>query len=183
MSTDSVGVSFAMLEESPVGPVAIWATRNGIRRIGFVDQEFVAEHTDDISEDAQVKELLGQLAEYFEGERTEFDVQLDLSGATEFQRQIYERLLEIPLGRVVSYGDLADELGEPGAARAVGQAVGANPLPVVIPCHRVVRSDRRLGGFSGGLKRKVALLRLEGVHVDGPRPTSKVQPEVLQLPL
>jgi len=110
-------------------------------------------------------------------------VQLDLSGATDFQRQIYERLLEIPHGRVVSYGDLADELGEPGAARAVGQAVGANPLPVVIPCHRVVRSDRRLGGFSGGLKRKVALLRLEGVHVDGPRPTSKVQPEVLQLPL
>jgi len=160
MSTDSVGVSFAMLEESPVGPVAVWATRNGIRRIGFVDEEFVSEHAEDVSEEPQVQALLDQLAEYFQGDRSVFDIQLDLSGATEFQRRIYERLLDIPFGRVVSYGDLADELGEPGAARAVGQAVGANPLPVVIPCHRVVRSDRRLGGFSGGLRRKVALLRL-----------------------
>jgi len=148
-----------------------------------VDEEFVDEHADDVSEDPQVQALLEQLTEYFAGDREAFDIQLDLSGATEFQRQIYERLMEVPFGRVVSYGDIADELGEPGAARAVGQAVGANPLPVVIPCHRVVRSDRRLGGFSGGVKRKVSLLRLEGVHVDGPRPTSRVQPEVLQLPL
>ena len=84
---------------------------------------------------------------------------------------------------VVSYGDIADELGEPGAARAVGQAVGANPLPIVVPCHRVVRSDGRLGGYSGGLRNKVALLAIEGVGVDGYQSRSRVQPELLRLPL
>ena len=183
MSPDSTGVSFALLRESPVGPVAVWATRNGLRRIGFVDDEFVQRHTHDVSEDPQVLHVLEQLGEYFTQGRRRFNANLDLSGATPFQRRIYERLRKIPKGRVVSYGDLADELGEPGAARAVGQAVGANPLPIVIPCHRVVRSDGRLGGFSGGLQRKVVLLGLEGVYVDGPRPSSRVRPEILQLPL
>jgi methylated-DNA-[protein]-cysteine S-methyltransferase len=180
---ESAGVSFALLKESPVGPVAIWATRNGLRRIGFVDEEFVERHAEDVSEDPQVLHLMEQMEEYFSHRRRRFNVKMDLSGATPFQRRIYERLIKIPRGRVVSYGDLADELGEPGAARAVGQAVGANPLPIVIPCHRVVRSDGRLGGFSGGLHRKVVLLRVEGIHVEGPRPSSRVQPEVLQLPL
>ena len=99
-----------------------------------------------------------------------------------FQRRIFERLLNIPYGRIVSYGDIADELGEPGAARAVGQAVGANPLPILVPCHRVVRSDGKLGGYSGGLRRKVLLLGIEGVSVDGHRAGSGVHPEVLRLP-
>ena len=124
-----------------------------------------------------------QLREYIEGCRKSFDLPIDFSGATAFQRRIFERLMHIPYGRIVSYGDIADELGDPGAARAVGQAVGANPLPIVVPCHRVVRSDGKLGGYSGGLTRKVTLLGIEGVDVDGPRAGSRVHPKVLRLPL
>lgn len=125
-----------------------------------------------------------------------FDVPLDLEGTTEFRRRVWQRLREIPRGRVVSYGELARELGGgSGAARAVGGAVGSNPLPIVIPCHRVVRADGGLGGFGGGLPRKAALLRLEGVDVEGVgrsddeddadavRPSSRVSEEVLRLPL
>ncbi len=181
--SESKGVSFALLEETPLGPVAVWATRHGVRRIGFVDQEFVDRHKDDDSLDAAVLPAVRQLEEYFAGNRKRFEITIDLSGATPFQRRIYQRLQRIPAGRVVSYGDLADELGEPGAARAVGQAVGANPLPIIVPCHRVVRSDGRLGGYSGGLQRKVALLSLEGVEAEGPHAGSRVHPEVLRLPL
>jgi methylated-DNA-[protein]-cysteine S-methyltransferase len=180
---ESTGVSFALLRDTPLGPVAVWATRHGVRRIGFVDREFVERHQDEESPDEAVGPVVSQLREYFAGRRQAFDVPIDLSGATPFQRRIYQRLQKIPCGRVVSYGDLADELGEPGAARAVGQAVGANPLPVIVPCHRVVRSDGRLGGYSGGLHRKVALLSLEGVDAEGPHAGSRVHPEVLRLGL
>jgi methylated-DNA-[protein]-cysteine S-methyltransferase len=103
---------------------------------------------------------------------------------TPFQARVYERLRAIPYGRVVTYGTIADELGEgPGAARAVGQAVGANPVAIVIPCHRVVGSDLALHGYGGGVERKATLLRLEGVAVDGTSPRSRVHPERLRLPL
>lgn len=136
------------------------------------------------------------LERYLDGDPVDFgDISLDLEGATEFQRKVWERLREIPRGRVVSYGYLAEELaGGPDAARAVGGAVGSNPLPIVIPCHRVVRSDGGLGGFGGGLPRKVALLRLEGVDVEGVvqsdenglegfGPSSRVSEEILRLDL
>lgn len=137
---------------------------------------------------------LDLLGRYLGGDPVTFDVPLDLEGTTAFQRRVWQRLGEIPRGRVASYGDLARELGGgPGAARAVGGAVGSNPLPVVIPCHRVVRADGGLGGFGGGLPRKAALLRLEGVDVQGVgrdgdgadavRPSSRVSEEVLRLPL
>lgn len=181
-SQPDTGVRSTVVRDTPLGPLGVWATRHGVRRIGF--------SADDLVQDSGIRgpsqhldAAARQLAEYFAGKRQAFELDLDFSGATEFQRRIYRRLLRIPHGRILSYGDIADELGEPGAARAVGQAVGANPLPVVVPCHRVVRSDGRLGGYSGGLVRKVALLRLEGVEVEGPRPGSKVQPEVLRLPL
>jgi len=89
----------------------------------------------------------------------------------------------VPYGHVTSYGQLAKDVGKPDQARAVGQAVGANPIPIVIPCHRVIASDGRLTGFGGGLPAKVALLKLEGVDVDGARPSSKVHPEVIPLDL
>jgi methylated-DNA-[protein]-cysteine S-methyltransferase len=127
--------------------------------------------------------VVDELVEYFDGRRSSFDLPLDLEGATGFQRSVYEELARIPHGQVVSYGDVANALGRPEQARAVGQAVGANPLPIVIPCHRVVSSDRRLVGFGGGLPAKVALLQLEGVQVDGHRPSSKVRPEILRLDL
>lgn len=125
-----------------------------------------------------------QLEEYFAKSRTRFDLALDFSGPlTPFQREVYDRLLEIEYGHVVSYGRIALDIGKPDMARAVGQAVGANPLPIVVPCHRVIASDGRLTGFSGGLRAKVALLKLEGIDVDGVRPSSKVHPEVIPLDL
>jgi methylated-DNA-[protein]-cysteine S-methyltransferase len=127
---------------------------------------------------------VAQLEEYFTKERTSFDLELDFPVAiTEFQREVYRRLMEIEYGHVASYGQVARDIGKPDMARAVGQAVGSNPLPIVVPCHRVVASDGSLTGFGGGLRAKAALLRLEGIDVDGTSPSSKVHPEVIPLDL
>ena len=172
-----------LLPDTPAGSIAVWVTRNGVRRIGAVTPERIEEGHWDADGHPTLRVALHQLDPYFNRDRKRFHLPLDFSGATQFQKRIFERLIEIPYGRIVSYGDIADELGVAGAARAIGQAVGANPLPIVVPCHRVVRSDGRLGGYSGGLRRKVALLAIEGVDVDGHRPGSRVHPEVLRLPL
>jgi methylated-DNA-[protein]-cysteine S-methyltransferase len=127
---------------------------------------------------------VGQLEEYFARERRAFDLPLDFPEATtDFQHDVYRRLMEIPYGHVASYGQIARDIGRPDMARSVGQAVGSNPLPIVVPCHRVVASDLSLTGFGGGLHAKVALLKLEGIDVDGTKPTSKVRPEVIPLDL
>ncbi|MFE7119255.1 methylated-DNA--[protein]-cysteine S-methyltransferase, partial [Streptomyces sp. NPDC057654] len=106
----------------------------------------------------------GQLVAYFDGRLRTFTVPLDWSLATGFNRRVLRALAaHVPYGTVVGYQDLARRVGEPGAARAVGTAMGANPLPVVVPCHRVIGSDGGLGGFGGGLEVKRALLALEGV--------------------
>jgi methylated-DNA-[protein]-cysteine S-methyltransferase len=180
---DGSTVFSGVLEDTPVGPLAIWVTRHGVRRVGYVSQDIIDEGRWVPTGDKTLVQAFEQLGEYFAGSRESFELPVDFSGATSFQRQIFERLMHIPHGRIASYGDIADELGDPGAARAVGQAVGANPLPIVVPCHRVVRSDGKLGGYSGGLQRKVTLLGIEGVDVDGPRAGSRVHPEVLRLPL
>ncbi len=103
-----------------------------------------------------------QLREYFAGRRRSFSVPLDLRG-TDFQRQVWRTLRQVGFGRAVTYGDLARRMGRAGASRAVGGACGANPVPVIVPCHRVLASGRRLGGFSGGLEMKRRLLDLEHV--------------------
>lgn len=113
-----------------------------------------------------------------------FDLPLDLGAVTDFQQNVYDHLLTIPYGHVATYADVSKALGMgDGGARAVGQAVGSNPVSIVIPCHRVVGSDGALHGYGGGLARKAALLRLEGIDVEGESATSKVRPEVLRLPL
>lgn len=127
---------------------------------------------------------VAQLEEYFAKARRAFELELDWPHTlTGFQRDVYARLLEIEYGHVTSYGRIACDIGRPEMARAVGQAVGANPIPIVVPCHRVVASDGSLAGFGGGLVAKAALLRLEGIEVDGAGPTSKVHPEVIPLDL
>lgn len=128
-------------------------------------------------------EAVAQLQEYFEGRRTVFEVPLDLETVTDFQRDVYRRLLAVEHGRITTYGELAEAVDRAELARAVGQAVGANPIPIFIPCHRVVAADSRLGGFSGGLPAKAALLRLENVDVEGETEMSRVHPEVLRLDL
>lgn len=161
----------------------MWVSGAGVRRIEFGELPRGAHADPPDSWPPRLAEAVRQLQEYFGRQRTDFDLPLDLDAATEFQREVYRKLLEVPHGRVVSYGDLAGEVGRPELARAVGQAVGANPVPIVIPCHRVVAADGRLGGFSGGLPAKVALLAVENVQVDGATESSRVHPEVLRLDL
>lgn len=130
-----------------------------------------------------LRSAVAQVEEYFARERRVFDLPLDLDAVTGFQREVYAELVHVPHGRVITYGDLAEAIGRAELARAVGQAVGANPVPILIPCHRVVAAEGRLGGFSGGLAVKVALLRTENVDVEGETESSRIRPEVLRLDL
>lgn len=109
-----------------------------------------------------LEETVSQLEEYFAGDRTEFDLPLEVEG-TEFQRDVWFALSEIPYGKTVSYGELAEMVGHPKAFRAVGQANGSNPIPIILPCHRVIASGGAIGGYGGGLPMKRELLALEGV--------------------
>jgi methylated-DNA-[protein]-cysteine S-methyltransferase len=111
---------------------------------------------------AAVSKAVKQLEEYFAGERTEFDLPLDLEG-TAFQKEVWSTLGEIPYGKTISYAELASMVGRPTAYRAVGQANGANPIPIILPCHRVLASGGRIGGYGGGLDMKRQLLALEGI--------------------
>lgn len=104
-----------------------------------------------------------QLQQYLRGDRQPFDLPLDLAGGTAFQQAVWQALLRIPRGQTTSYGALARQMDRPTAVRAVGAAVGRNPLSMVVPCHRVLGQDGSLTGYAGGLDRKTALLRLEGV--------------------
>ena len=107
-----------------------------------------------------LEETIRQLSEYFAGERTDFDLKIFLSG-TDFQKQVWNGLVEIPYGKTISYGELATRLNSPGGMRAVGAANGQNPIPIIIPCHRVIAADGSLGGYTGGLPIKRKLLDLE----------------------
>jgi methylated-DNA-[protein]-cysteine S-methyltransferase len=108
-----------------------------------------------------LKEAVTQLEEYFAGERTEFDVPMELDG-TQFQREVWAELSRIPYGETISYGELARRVGRPKGPRAVGQANGRNPIPIIVPCHRVLASNG-IGGYGGGLPMKRALLAVEGL--------------------
>lgn len=110
-----------------------------------------------------LREARERLKAYFSGQRTAFPDELDLSAATPFQQRVWQAARLIPYGETRSYLWIADRIGKPEAARAVGQALGKNPLPVIVPCHRVIASDGRLGGFSGGLEMKRQLLKMEGI--------------------
>lgn len=106
------------------------------------------------------RRAVAQLWEYLAGDRRDFDLELDPAG-TDFQRRVWHGLTKIPYGTARSYGELACDIGKPGAARAVGQANGANPIPIIIPCHRVIAADGAIGGYTGGLAVKAHLLALE----------------------
>ncbi|MDI1271253.1 MAG: methylated-DNA--[protein]-cysteine S-methyltransferase [Polaromonas sp.] len=110
-----------------------------------------------------LKEVMRQLGEYFAGRRTEFDVPLDLAHGTAFQQSVWQALLDIPQGGTASYGEVGRRIGKPAAVRAVGAAVGRNPVSIIVPCHRVMGANGALTGYAGGLDRKTALLKLEGV--------------------
>lgn len=147
---------------SPVGKLRLVASEKGLVAIdvrNHTRQEFTSKNS---SAQAILKKTQKQLEQYFAGKRTSFDVALDLVG-TEFQVQAWRALCRIPFGKTISYGQQAKNIKNPKAFRAVGSANGCNPIPIIVPCHRVVASNGSLGGYALGLKMKKQLLALEGV--------------------
>ncbi|HVL80267.1 MAG TPA: methylated-DNA--[protein]-cysteine S-methyltransferase [Actinomycetota bacterium] len=145
------------LIDSPIGRLLAGRTDAGVCLLSFGWEPFDGVHDPDALTD--VREQLG---EYFAGERTSFDLPLDLSLATGFTRRVLAETARIPYGEVRTYGQVAEAIGAPRAARAVGGALNRNPVGIVVPCHRVVGSSGSLVGFGGGLHRKERLLELEG---------------------
>lgn len=150
--------------DSPVGPLLLAASDAGLHAIGFPAAKHPARRAPDWREGAHplLHEAQRQLGEYFDGRRRGFDLPLAPAG-TDFQRQVWRALATIPYGATISYAQLAARVGNPKAMRAVGAANGRNPLPIVLPCHRVIGADGSLTGFGGGLDTKRFLLELEGV--------------------
>ena len=147
--------------DTPIGELLLAGDDAGLSMIGFPKGSMRRQPEPDwIFNEKQLEEVCRQIGEYFDGSRREFDLRLQLSG-TEFQVSVLEALLDIPYGETVSYGDIAKRIGRPKAVRAVGAANGRNPLPIVVPCHRVIGSTGDLTGFGGGLDTKEALLRME----------------------
>lgn len=147
-----------MIDAAPGFPLYIEATQDSIARVLFDRPALVDGEPDDAH--PPIREAARQLAGYFARTRRAFQLPLGLQG-TPFQLQVWNALLRIPYGETRTYGQLAVELGHPGAARAVGAANGANPLAIVVPCHRVIAAGGGLGGYGGGLERKRFLLDLE----------------------
>ena len=159
-----------------IGPLLLAATREGLVNVVFHATDAVRDKAVErlrsrlgvepveAPDSPLLAEAIRQVEAYFAGERHDFDLPLDWSLISGFNRQVLRELASgVPYGAVVGYGDLAGRVGQPGAAQAVGVAMGSNPLPVVVPCHRVVESDGGIGGFGGGLETKRKLLALEGV--------------------
>jgi methylated-DNA-[protein]-cysteine S-methyltransferase len=158
------------IADSPLGPLFVAATDRGLCRIGFepeleVELEHVARRHGGkvLRVPRRVERAVRQLSEYFEGGRVRFELETDLSGIPPFHQRVLEVLARVPFGRTSTYGDLAARVGKPRAARAVGGALNRNPIPIVLPCHRIVGSTGKLVGYAGGLERKQALLELEGL--------------------
>jgi methylated-DNA-[protein]-cysteine S-methyltransferase len=153
---------------TPIGRVLVATTDAGIFRVRFRTSEASFTRAlrrlraEPVRSPARTATAVAQLRAYFAGRRRAVDLPVDLSRVTPFQRRVLLAARGIPAGRVVSYGELARRIGQPGASRAVGRALGANPVPIVIPCHRVVASGGGLGGYTGGLAVKRKLLGLEG---------------------
>ena len=147
---------------SPLGPLLLARTEAGLAGAWFENQKHhpTAIDAPERDDDPLLADAAAQLVAYFSGARPAFDLRLDLHG-TEFQRAVWAELLRIESGATCSYGSIARRLGVPAASRAVGAAVGRNPVSVIVPCHRVVGASGSLTGYAGGIERKTALLRLE----------------------
>ena len=146
--------------DSPIGPLALAGRGQVLTNLRMVDQTYEPDRTNWVPDDRAFPEAVEQLEAYFAGERTDFDLELSLTG-TEFQRRVWQALLTIPYGETRSYGEIAEQIGASGAARAVGLANGRNPIAVIVPCHRVIGASGSLTGYGGGLERKQSLLELE----------------------
>ena len=165
-------VSYAIVD-SPVGALVAAATPRGLATLAYEDHHGGVDAVLDalarrlspriLEAPAKLDPVRRELDEYFAGARTAFDLPLDWALAGDFARRVLQATAAIPFGQVRTYGEVAARAGNPKAARAAGRALGSNPIPIVVPCHRVVGAGGRLVGYTGGLHRKEALLRVEGV--------------------
>ena len=148
----------------PLGPMLLAATDRGLAGVWFEGQRHGPDRTGwpQDPEHPVLRQACAQLDAYFAGRRATFDLPLDLQAGTPFQQSVWRALLAIAPGTTTSYAELGRQLGKPQASRAVGAAVGRNPVSIVVPCHRVLGTGGALTGYAGGLERKSALLRLEG---------------------
>ena len=166
--------------DSPVGRLLVAVTARGLARVAFEDEdrdrvlEALARELSPriLGSDRTTGEARRELDEFFEAKRTRFDMRLDRRLIHGIAREVLAKTARVPFGHLTTYGEVARRIGRPRAARAVGNALGSNPIPIVIPCHRVVRSGGALGGYGGGIDRKALLLSLEGSlpEVAGHRP-------------
>jgi methylated-DNA-[protein]-cysteine S-methyltransferase len=160
ITNENTGLRFQYLD-SPLGRLRLVAAGESIRRV-----EFDGQHGSDGEEKTSdvLEQCKKQLEEYFQGKRHRFSLSLDASG-TAFQHRVWRALQNIPYGELRSYRDIAEETGNRKAVRAVGSANGKNPVPIIVPCHRVIGSNGSLTGFAGGLAAKKDLLELEGITI------------------
>lgn len=172
LGTDDIDISYRTVD-SPVGPLLLAASATGMIRVAFGREGFdrvlesLAETVSPriVESPRRLDRTAKQLEEYFEGARHDFTVPLDRSLSRGFRATVHEYLPSIGFGATLSYKEVAERVGNPQAVRAVGTACATNPLPIVVPCHRVLRSDGSLGGYLGGLDAKRELLRREGAAV------------------
>ncbi len=164
-------VYYDHVSDSPIGAFFVGISERGVVALSFEESEdrFKAwlhrrVRAAVVREPSKLREVVSQVLDYLEGRRNIFTFAYDLRSLTPFQRNVLTTVQEVPRGEYLTYGELARRIGKPRAARAVGQALGRNPIPILIPCHRVLASDGSLGGYSGrgGVRTKEALLRLEG---------------------
>ncbi len=162
---------YAMMDDTPVGVLGLAAGAAGLRHVSFVkgEDEFVerllAEHGDvPLLRSPALDDARRALERYFAGRRLDFDLPVDLSALAAFHRRVLDATARIPAGRVATYSEMAARAGSPRASRAAGNALHNNPVAIVVPCHRVVRSDGSLGGYGGGLPIKEWLLEHEGAR-------------------
>jgi methylated-DNA-[protein]-cysteine S-methyltransferase len=159
------------VEDSPVGPLLLAATKRGLVELGYEGRErldsYLARLAAKLSPrvlevPARLDPVRRELDEYFSGRRTDFDIPLDWSLTTGFTQRVLRATAKIQYGHVSTYREMATKAGNERAVRAAGNALGANPIPIVVPCHRILRTGGSLGGYGGGLPRKEFLLKLEG---------------------
>jgi methylated-DNA-[protein]-cysteine S-methyltransferase len=152
---------------SPLGAIWLAATDAGLAGMWFVGQRHAPDDSDwtrvsSFQQHAVLSAANQQLQAYFAGHLRQFDLPLDLRGGTAFQQSVWQALLRIPVGETSSYGEISRRIAKPLAIRAVGTAIGRNPISIIVPCHRVLGANGSLTGYAGGLDRKLALLQLEG---------------------
>lgn len=164
MNTDTASEFFSQSIPTEQGVVTVTASNTGVTRIAFTDPEDSLRNSGKRGvSNGITEEACSQLSAYFAKTRHEFDLPIDVKG-TEFQTSVWKALQSIPYGQTVSYLDIAKHIGNPKAVRAVGLANGKNPIAIVVPCHRVIGSNKTLTGYAGGLARKQFLLNLEGAQ-------------------